>query len=438
MAGWHAGSRFDISKLVRIAVLTAIALLLPAIAAADYCTNSPAGVLLYSSMDSEQAIYSPCIVQKKLASIDAALPGRSKPGEVTFENSLHGKGARFNGVDNQPAYLAAFDSDNFDFSDPEGDGGRLDLWIKFNTDPHKFWSNLWVFRTDSNLKTVYRTIVFEPLNYFYNNRDDAFMIAFYSDAGHAESSYSGASMNPRDWGYWKSSVAQNEWHIYTITWRNNGPDKGEMHLYIDGRQDGCWACNDYSINLPEINSSNIFMLSPHLNNKMLDFSVDEIWSFSSWDFTAPSDPALRTYASLQRPDQIRLAYPLPHKYPLWGQIVTKARPVFQFIPIYSAKENFACDLYINGSKVRSVVTSNDRYTEILSPVDLSSGTHTYQLKCDADRLVSEQAEITVALPAHCGDGIKSGNESGVDCGGSCQVCSADTVAPVAPKNLRSN
>ena len=410
-----------------------VVFLLPSLAWAD-----PSGTLLYSKMGSANDIYSPVVAASQMPSLAEAVPGAAS-GEVSFEPGVDGMAVRFDGEGSVPPALAVFHGDNFDFEDSEGDGGMMHFWLKFNDGPHPFPGNHWIMRTDWNRDGPWlrsdRWFVFEPMG-----GNQGILVAFYSVLGSPRSQYGTSSVNPYSGPLWNEQVQQNQWHSYTLLWRNNGPDKGEMHLFIDGTQEGCNFCSDYNINLPKKERFTKLFLSHFLARdgqpeQMMSFSMDEFYSADTWDYEMPDDWPV-TKPSARFPEGVRLTYPRPHRYPQWGQIVRRAVPSLEFVPVNYQKEIFSCDVYVNSKLQGTVATSDNKFTSLSAVDSLETGVHTYQVKCDAERVSSPLWTFRVEVPGHCADGILNGDETAVDCGGSCKVCSGDRLAPAAPANLR--
>lgn len=237
-------------------------------------------MLLYSEMGSDAEINSPTIVTEKVSGWEGGAAVReSGPGNVTYENGYTGQAARLNGSLNNDEKLI-FAASNFDFSDLDDDGGRFDFWLRFNVDPHTYAGNLFILRTEPYPPVLTIEIygsnpymVFE----FYGNRNNP-------KTNYRFLTYTGGWDK---WLNWK----KDEWHLVTLIWkRNQDTGNAEMHLYIDGTQEGCPVnnCNDYLGILPELTAWNEVVFGNYYN-LAIDFSIDELKSFSSTAISTPSD-----------------------------------------------------------------------------------------------------------------------------------------------------
>ncbi len=352
-------------------------------------SNRRPPLLLHSTMDSAQEIFRPVYATTTYPTVSDAIPG---PAQVTYEPGRYSYATRldsqgFHGPTDAPL---RFHGDNFDYDDADDNGGRLDFWIKFNEDPHTTYENTWVARSNYG-PTRY-------INYEFAGTAGTpanLMIDVYGEIAHNDrTNYANFRVTPRGWDVYEN-IRQGEWHLLTVTWRRNGgPHKAELHLYIDGTQEGCIACNDYNGNLPGAGSVTDLFFSPPLYGNVILFSVDEVYSFDSWDVSGLSG----NFADLQIPEGVTLTYPMLTAYPVWGSPVSEAYVVFEFFVINYESTQCGCDLYVDNVYVHSVTTTTQAHTEIANPNPLATGLHAFQVKCDNDRLVSAITQFEVTLP----------------------------------------
>ena len=77
------------------------------------------------------------------------------------------------------------------------------------------------------------------------------------------------------------------------------------------------------------------------------------------------------------------------RYPQWGEPVTDTNQItFAFYTVDDVKESCDCDVYVDYNLAGTVTATERAYTEFYHSTPLSNGIHTFQVKCDADRLVS--------------------------------------------------
>ncbi len=344
-------------------------------------------LLLYGSMDSTQDIFRPGYSTATYSTIEEAIPG---PAYITYEIGKHGNATRINanGYNGPFDGPVRFHGDNFDFDDTDDNGGRVDFWIKFNVDPDSINSNTWLARSNYGLQRY--------INFEFTSPPANFMIDLYGEIVHNErTNYENFRIQfLRSWNVF-DNIKQGEWHLFTVTWRRNGgPHKAELHLYIDGTQEGCGTCNDYNGNLPSEGSVTAFILSPPLYGKSIPFSIDDVYSFSSWNVSGTTG----SFADLQIPEGVTLTYPMATGYPVWGSDVQESNVVFEFFAMNYARDQFDCDLYVDNALTGSTTTTTQAHTEIASSNALAEGLHSFQVKCDNDRLVSAVTQFRVSLP----------------------------------------
>ena len=223
--------------------------------------DANASLLLHSSLDNAEAIFNPEVAAATYSTMAEAIPG---PANTTYETGQVATAARLDNAGFPIVWPVdgpvRFHGDNFDFDDPAQDGGRLDFWVKFNENPHTTTANTWLARTNWGQRYI---------NYEWSGNAGQFanmMIDVYGDVAHNyRTNFEKFRVLLRDWSVYEN-ISAGEWHVFTFTWRNNGgPHKAEIHVYIDGTQAGCWACNDYNGNLPPEGSITDFFFSPDLN-----------------------------------------------------------------------------------------------------------------------------------------------------------------------------
>ncbi len=355
-------------------------------------------MLLHSTMNDAAAIHQPAVAAATLATVNLAVPGNAPvPGtgapqqNVFFEPGIFGAAARMDG----PGYvydwpndgLVRFHGDNFDFSDPERDGGRLDFWVKFNLDPHATSANTWLARSSWGERHI---------NFEFSGSPADLMVDVYGEVDHNyRTNYEKFRALPRGWSEYEN-IQQGEWNLFTFLWRNNGgPHKAEIHLFINGTQEGCTTCSDYNGNLPGDGDVTDFFFSPPLVDDYILFSIDEVYSFDSWDVTGLSG----NFADLQIPEGVTLKYPQDKDYPIYGNPVPERNVTFEFTVVNDASPSCECDIYVDGDMVGSTTAISGAHTEWFYPEALVAKIYTWQVKCDDDRLVSPlndfEAQATV-------------------------------------------
>lgn len=337
-------------------------------------TVSRADLIFHSTMDSAAEIEVPAINQGVYSPTSDAIPGPQYiefvPGRFGTAVSIDNGGGLFNG----PIH---FKGANFDFVDPDQDGGRLDVWLRFDEDPHEAWGP-WVLR--SNWPT--RRINFEIT-------DGKMMLDVYGEVPNNErTNYQKFRVVPSMNSSW-GDISVGEWHLFTFRWRNNGDvHKDEIHYYIDGAHIG----SDYNGNLPTAEQFNEMYLSPLNGGNEINFTIDEIYSFDSWNVSG----ATGNFADISFPEGVTLTYPMDGRYPVWGSPVTLTNVItFEFFVINDQSQTCECDLYVDDSYVGSMTATSFGHSEITRSQPLPNGTHTYQVKCDEDRLISPVNQFNV-------------------------------------------
>jgi hypothetical protein len=350
-------------------------------------SGQAAPLLLHSTMDSPQEIFQPDFAAAVYATLGEAVPG---PDNVTFEPGHVGLAARFDGNGFQYDWPndgpVRFHGDNFDFADPDDDGGRLDFWIKFNVDPHSTYANTWVARSNWGQRYI---------NFEFSGSPADLMIDVYGDENNNwRTNYEKFRVLPRGWSVYEN-IRQGEWHQISVLWRRNGgPHHAELHIFIDGTQQGCSGCSDYNGVLPPDGSITDFFFSPALYDNYILFSIDEVYSFDSWDVSGESG----NFADLQIPEGVTLKFPMSGDYPWWGNPVQTSQITYEFTVVNDQEQTCDCDLYVDEAFVKTVTATDMAHTEIPVASRLSNGPHSYQVKCDNDRLVSPLYSFTVDAP----------------------------------------
>lgn len=334
--------------------------------------------MLYSTMDDAQAIFRPEVARGLYATVGEAIPG---PSHVIFESGAFETAARLDArgfVYSWPVDAPLrFHGDNFDFDDPASDGGRLDFWMKFNQNPHTSSANTWVARSNYGVSRF--------INLEFSGAPADLMVDVYSDVPHNQrTNYEKFRVSPQNWSVYEN-IEQGEWHLYTLLWRRNGgPHKAELHIFIDGTKEGCSSCSDYNGNLPPDGSITDLFFSPDLAGSYMLFSIDEVYSFDSWDTSGLEG----NFADLQIPEGVSLKYPMDNRSPVWGSPVAEKNVTFEFTVINDAAPTCECDVYLDGEKIGSHTATSGAHEEFFYPQVVPAGTRTYQVRCDDDRLVS--------------------------------------------------
>lgn len=334
-------------------------------------------LMLHSTMDDAQAIFRPVHARGLYNTMAEAIPG---PTHVTYEVSPFGHAARIDATGFAYTWPVdgpiRFRGQNFDFDDPASDGGRLDFKLKFNVDPHATTANTWIARSNWGQRYI---------NFEFSGNPADLMIDVYGDVMHNQrTNYEKFRVLPRGWSMYEN-IRQGEWHQFTILWRRNGgPHKAELHIFINGTQAGCLNCSDYNGNLPPVGSITDFFFSPQLNNQYHYFSIDEVYSFDSWDVSGIEG----NFADLQIPEGVTLKYPMDKRYPVWGSPVPEKNITFEFTVVNDVKDLCDCNIYLDGEKIGTVWAKSGAHVDFLHGQVVEAGTHTYQVKCDDERLVS--------------------------------------------------
>jgi hypothetical protein len=366
--------RFSLLRSALLVTLAAGTSTLPA--------GAQTSLMLHSTMDDAEAIFRPVHARGLYNTIAEAIPG---PAHVTFEVSPFGHAARIDArgfvytwpVDGP----IRFHGQNFDFDDPASDGGRLDFKIKFNVDPHATYANTWIARSNWGPRYV---------NFEFSGNPADLMIDVYGDVQHNQrTNFERFRVLPRNWSMYEN-IREGEWHQFSILWRRNGgPHKAELHIFINGTQAGCQTCSDYNGNLPPVGSITDFFFSPQLYDQYHLFSIDEVYSFDSWDVSGIEG----NFADLQIPEGVQLKYPMDKRGPVWGSPVPEKNIKFEFTVVNDVKDLCDCDVYVDGEKVGRIWAVSGAHTEFFHTQVVEAGAHTYQVKCDGERLVSPIAQF---------------------------------------------
>jgi hypothetical protein len=230
-------------------------------------------LLLHARMSDETEINNPAFAVQKVTGWEQGKAVRKTPGaELRFEEGKYGQATRFVTNDkNRASAVAVFAAENFAFSDPFDNGGRLEFWLKFNEDPHQFKGNKILLRTEP-----YPPVLMVEI---YGSRP-FLALEFYGNGNNSKTNYRFITYT-EGWDRWYA-WKQGEWHKVTLTWkRNKGADNAEMHLYIDDSQEGCpeKKCNDYFGKLPEPGSWQEVLLGNFGGRAPIDFSIGDVRSF---------------------------------------------------------------------------------------------------------------------------------------------------------------
>lgn len=334
-----------------------------------------AGLLFFSTMDSAAEIETPAVYQELYAPVGDAIPG---PGNVSYVTGRFGNAVQIENSNGPVDGPIRFKDANFDFDDPAQDGGRLDVWLRFDQDPHTALNNTWILRTNWPTRRI---------NFEMTGGDP--MLDVYAEVAHNErTNYYKFRVSPRNHPAWEN-LSAGEWHLFTFLWRHNGGlHKDEIHYFIDGQL----IRSDFNGNLPIQEQLTDLLFCPRLNGDEIDMSFDEIYSFDSWDVSGING----NFADLQIPEGVTLTYPMDGRYPQWGEPVSDTNQLtFAFYTVDTVKESCDCDVYVDDNLAGSVTATERAYTEFYHATPLSNGTHTFQVKCDGDRLVSPVHQFNV-------------------------------------------
>lgn len=355
-----------------------------------------AGLILYTTLENAGAIQRPDVANTDFGTEAEAIPGGAN---VTFEPGHVGNAARvdatgFSGTIGPSDGPFRLHGDNIDFADPDQDGGRLDIWVKFNENPHTTSANTWLARSNYGASRY--------VNYEWSSSGGTadMMIDMYSDIAHNHrTNYEKFRVSPRGWSLYEN-IQAGEWHCFTFLWRNNGGEhKDEIHVFIDGTQADCRSCSDFNGNLPpEANGVTDFWFSPPLNGQFLRFSVDEIYAFDSWDFAGISG----NFPELQIPEGIVMKYPQLNAYPVWGNPVPNGNFDFEFTMNNDVNETCDCDLYVNGNLEKTVTVNRGEHVEVRTATPVGKGDHTWQVICDEGRIVGPETSFAVSADVPIG------------------------------------
>jgi hypothetical protein len=218
------------------------------------------------------------------------------------------------------------------------------------------------------------------------------MIDVYGEVPHNHrTSYEKFRVLPRGWTVYEN-IREGEWHVFTFLWRNNGGDhKDEIHIFIDGTQEGCLTCSDFNGNLPPPGAIVDFFLSPFLYDDYMLFTVDDVYAFDSWDFTGLSG----NFPDLEIPEGIVMKYPQLNQYPVWGSPVPRGDIDFEFTVNNDVNEICECELYIDGNLEKTVTAASGAHIEVTPNAPIPMGDHTWQVICDEGRIVGPEHSFHV-------------------------------------------
>jgi hypothetical protein len=112
--------------------------------------NASAGLILYTTLEDAGAIQRPEVAITDFETLSEAVPGLE---HVSFEPGRVGTAARVDATGFYNSIGSAdgpfrIHGDNIDFADPDKDGGRLDIWVRFDEDPHATTANTWLARSN--------------------------------------------------------------------------------------------------------------------------------------------------------------------------------------------------------------------------------------------------------------------------------------------------
>lgn len=238
----------------------------------------PTQPLLYAKMESDSEIAAPTISSGLLASGSVTKSGTG--AQLLYEsglaangslNSVDGNAAHFVNTSSNPSELANFAPGNFDFSDTDDNGGTLEFWLKFNVNPHIYTGNKFILSSDPWPR---------PLSIELYGSNPYMAFEFHDPLGQIAATGGRFMVYTANWNKWLD-WKKGEWHKVTLTWKRNvGANAAEMHLYIDGTQEGCptSVCNDYFGKLPD--SLDKVSMGNLGGSYAYDFSLDEIKSYN--------------------------------------------------------------------------------------------------------------------------------------------------------------
>lgn len=272
MTGWIRSRQ---RAAIRLVVLLCIMLPCGAYAREAAPATAQGKVLLHTRMAGESEINSPAVAVKKVAGWEQGTAIRKyKNPKLVFGEGENSPAIRF-AADGQSldSAVAVFAAENFAFSDQADQGGKLEFWLKFNSDPHVFKGNKFILRTEPYPPAltieIYGSRPFLAIEFHGNGDNPA--------TNHRFITYT------EGWDRWYA-WKQGEWHKLTLTWkRNTGNSAAEMHLFIDDSQEGCppEKCNDYHGRLPKAGSWGEILLGNFGRQFGMDYSVKDLRSFGS-------------------------------------------------------------------------------------------------------------------------------------------------------------
>ncbi|MFC2143701.1 DNRLRE domain-containing protein, partial [Candidatus Aenigmatarchaeota archaeon] len=350
------------------------------------------GTLLYCKLDSDQEVFSPTTHTAQMGSLGEAVVEAGS--EITYVSGYNGFATLIDPVAPYTERLV-FAEPNFDLLDIDSDGGRIDFWIKFNDDPQSMNANHFIGRTNNLIPDgpiYWYTMEIVPSNYPY------FELISTSDNNNTGGRL---VVHPNTWEVWENIEAE-QWHQFSILWRRNHlDDKAELHLFIDGTKEGCYGCSDYNGNLPPDSSFSELIFGTYAGGgDKLNFTLDELWSFSRWNHGAGAG----TYASLSIPEGVTLTFPKNNA------LLYTDRPVFDFIANNDINNIFSCGLYIDSVLRQTLPVVMDGVLSSFISQEFETGTHTWYVVCDG-RLTSETR--TFEIDASAGQGCSEGQT--IDC-----------------------
>lgn len=336
--------------------------------------TAASSMLMHSTMGSASAIHAPAVSQATYATEGEALPGSAN---ITYVAGPDGNAAKVTSPSEGNGDIL-FLGDNFDFFDVAQDGGRVDLVVRFDTDP-KARPNDWLLYSDPTGGG--RWINFEMVA---SGSSWPTFIGFSDDANTERRAYpeQGWALRGDMWGtysasdYW-DAVDVDEWHTYSWLWRNNGgTDKDEVHLFIDGNLVG----SDYNGNLPNpVGNADDLDYVALAGGSTASYSYDDVWSFSSWDVSADTG----TFAALAWPDSVFLKHPVPNPFKGDPTSITTSNVItYEFMVFDQFSATSVCSLFVDNIFVDTVVASNLEHVQLTDPQELDTGDTPWQVRTD--------------------------------------------------------
>jgi len=364
-------------------------------------TPSGQAMLLHSTFASADAIHNPAVSQTTYGTQAEAVPDLAN---LSFVAGSHNSAAQVGGSISESTGAIRFDADNFDLVDIGQDGGRIDLTMRFDTDPKTHDTNTWIFY-DAFTGTGNRDINFEltgsspvyPMLDIYGTIEQSDERTPYGLFRPASVAIYGANMTP-----W-NAVDSGEWHDYTLLWRNNGAGfSDEAHMFIDGTL----VHSSYNGSLPGAADITDLHFAARSASQDLDFTFDELYSFDSWDVSGDTGD----FATITWPEQVYQKHPLADG--TWGdtglQITSSNQITYEWMVQNDQEATSDWELFVEGVSVATGTgLANLEHFTYTDPQALPNGNRTWRVEADGGRIVSPTLTFDLQYTPPAGPAITS-------------------------------